>query len=234
MLSGNQPLWCYGLLRLMIWLAAVFGVFFGPFKMRLRGRCAYIPVTAPGRWGCAVGRTVIGEELAVDDADMRNETLKRARRACHMASMGMSWLSVLCGLGLAFVLLIAAQDLCDGSGAGAYWVVQTLSFAIIVCIPAILVRFFRDFARDPLPFGRQQSRRLLVAGILVLIQIVLGLVSPPAPAATISLAGLPLIYSARDGHFIDAGHVVEAVFFLCLSAVFRYGEALQEDSDNIL
>ncbi len=151
-----------------------------------------------------------------------------------MASMGMSWLSVLCGLGLAFVLLIAAQDLRDGSGAGAYWIIQTLSFAIIVCIPAILVRFFRDFARDPLPFGRQQSRRLLVAGILVLIQIVLGLVSPPAPAATISLAGLPLIYSARDGHFIDAGHVVEAVFFLCLSAVFRYGEALQEDSDNIL
>ena len=119
----------------------------------------------------------------------------------------MSWLSVLCGLGLAFMLLIAAQDLRDGSGAGAYWIVQTLSFAIIVCIPAILVRFFRDFARDPLPFGRQQSRRLLVAGILVFIQIVLGLVSPPAPAATISLAGLPLIYSARDGHFIDAGHI---------------------------
>lgn len=82
----------------------------------------------------------------MDDADMWNETLKRARRACHMASMGMRWLSVLCGLGLAFVLLIAAQDLCDGSGAGAYWVVQTLSFALIVCIPAILVRFFRDFA----------------------------------------------------------------------------------------
>ena len=43
-----------------------------------------------------------------------------------MASMGMSWLSVLCGLGLAFMLLIAAQDLRDGSGAGAYWVVQSL------------------------------------------------------------------------------------------------------------
>ena len=121
---------------------------------------------------------VIGKGLIMDDADMRSETLRRARRACHIASVGMRWLSVLCGLGLAFMLLIATQDLRNGSGAFAYWIVQTLSFTVIVCIPAILVRFFRDFARDPLPFGRQQSRRLLVAGILVLIQIVLGLVSP--------------------------------------------------------
>ena len=29
MLSGNQFLWCYGLLRLMIWLAVVFVAFSG-------------------------------------------------------------------------------------------------------------------------------------------------------------------------------------------------------------
>ena len=91
----------------------------GPFKMRLRGRCAYIPVTAPGRWGCAVGRTVIGEELAVDDADMRNETLKRARRACRMASMAIRWISVDWGIGLDFMLIIAAKDLREENAEGA-------------------------------------------------------------------------------------------------------------------
>lgn len=170
----------------------------------------------------------------MDTVDARGETLRRARRACHIASICMRLLSVFCGAGLVFVLLIAIQDLRGGSGALAYWIVQTSSFALIVCIPVILVRFFRDFAETSSPFGRRQSRRLLVAGILVLVQIMLGLVSPSAPTSTMSLAGLPFVYIAPSGHFIDAGYLVESVFFLCLSAVFHYGEALQEDSDNIL
>lgn len=170
----------------------------------------------------------------METVDTRGETLRGARKACHIASIIMCCLSVLCGAGLVFVLLIVLQDLHSGSGSLAYWIVQVPSFALTVCIPGILVRFFRDFVEASSPFGRQQSRRLLVAGILVLVQILLGLVSPPAPTSTMSLAGLPFVYIAPSGHFIDAGYLVESVFFLCLSAVFHYGEALQEDSDNIL
>lgn len=144
-------------------------------------------------------------------------------------------LSVLCWLGLLFVVLVAVQDMGLESDRLAYWTVKVASYATAAGVPIILVGFFRSFWKDLSPFGRMQSRRLFAIGLLGVARIALDLIVVSGPTSPVALSGLPLLFIPGDSvGEIDIRNVVGVAFFFCLSAVFRYGNALKEDSDNIL
>ncbi|MGN0054875.1 MAG: hypothetical protein ACI360_00285 [Atopobiaceae bacterium] len=172
-----------------------------------------------------------------DAASGKEALYEVARKACRVSEICMLVLTTLCALACAFVVVVAWSDLADGAMHFAYWAVSIATFALNIGVTMLLATFFGNFAKSSSPFGRAQSRRLLMAAVFEAVVIVLGLLHPQGPDASITLGGLPFAlnyYPSEASSSVDIGHVVEVVFLFCLSAVFRYGNALKEDSDSIL
>lgn len=160
-----------------------------------------------------------------------------ARKACRVSEICMLVLTILCALACVFVLIVAWFDLAGDAAHFAYWAVSIATFVLNFGVTILMATFFGNFAKSSSPFGRAQSRRLLMAAVFEAVVIVLGLLHPQGPDASITLGGLPFAlnyYPSEASSSVDIGHVVEVVFLFCLSAVFRYGNALKEDSDSIL
>ncbi len=93
----------------------------------------------------------------------------------------------------------------------------------------LLGEFFRGFAKGRSPFGPQQSRRLLVAGLLFALQEVLDLVII-TPSFSVQVVD-SVTLTTQPGPSLNT--VVMIVFLICLALVVRYGNALKQDSDSM-
>lgn len=104
-------------------------------------------------------------------------------------------------------------------------------FAIFV----LLAAFFFHFGRAKAPFGIGQTVRLMLAGLLSIFYGVFGefgarwVNSLPQPMYAIETISTDFDYPGSWLLFVSFG-----LFLVCLAMVFRYGDALLEDSDNIL
>lgn len=104
-------------------------------------------------------------------------------------------------------------------------------FAIFILLGA----FFFHFGRAKAPFGIGQTVRLMLAGLLSIFYGVFGefgarwVNSLPQPMYAIETISTDFDYPGSWLLFVAFG-----LFLVCLAMVFRYGDALLEDSDNIL
>ncbi len=104
-------------------------------------------------------------------------------------------------------------------------------FAIFI----LLAAFFFHFGRAKAPFGIGQTIRLLLAGLLSMFYGIFGefgarwVNSLPKPMYAIETISTDFTYPGSWLLFVAFG-----LFLVCLAMVVRYGDALLEDSDNIL
>ena len=157
----------------------------------------------------------------------------RARCVVHVSTIVMYAVALL-------ELVILVLFLCAFLEAGvseqmslACWLGHFAYSIVSIMMAFCLVGFLRHFYRDPLPFGARQSQRLIVAGFLLIVTIVLGGLLPNIGEIPVSNNVSPIFVSTERGG-IELNAVIHAVFLFCLAYLVRYGNALKEDSDSIL
>lgn len=105
----------------------------------------------------------------------------------------------------------------------------TLVFDSIVLV--LFVRFSLAITRKGEFFSPKQTRRLLAMGVLYVLIVIAGLLTPSftMPAELAQLTG-----SLKQEPFLNLRVLLFSLIFFALSAIFEYGRMLQEDSNNIL
>lgn len=100
----------------------------------------------------------------------------------------------------------------------------------------IASRVFFDTSKGEPPFTMRQVRRIQLAAILLLLKALLVTVLSESFISLITLNSFQFGYgtpiAATGAIPLDAGGIVWAIVFLCLSFVFEYGAKLQEQSDD--
>lgn len=111
-----------------------------------------------------------------------------------------------------FLFLLAVDMLCDAS-----------TFLLFTILTA-------KVRRDGRPFGKWQTRILIVAGLLMSLKAAISITWPTfqLPYSEI-LGAAELVFPEFDFQSLSYGLV-----FFALAGVFEYGRVLQEDSDEIL
>lgn len=96
---------------------------------------------------------------------------------------------------------------------------------------SLLGSFLQHFGHCPSPFGKKQSLRILLSGVLLGLRTITdSLCDIPSRHFVIS-SDATLFISSQLGP--DLKVIVMIVFLICLAMVVRYGDALKEDSDSI-
>lgn len=165
--------------------------------------------------------------------DKLNATYKRASRACHVGAVCMYTLALLMLLlTLTFVYAFTQLSVFDGILDISGRALLLVPLALVFVATVLLGEFFRCFRHTRSPFGTQQSRKILIAGLL----FVAAAVFDSIPLASFDVALFPdsSFGVASPSYGLDMKVVVLAVFLICLSFVVRYSNALKEDSDSIV
>ena len=124
------------------------------------------------------------------------------------------------------------SDGCTDENSLPYRIFVIASLLFTTFSTTLLGSFFRHFCKDPSPFGRHQSLRLLMAGLLFALRTALdAFTASPAYKTSVSDSSTHVFVVAGPGP--DLKVVVMVVFLICLAMVIRYGNALKEDSDSI-
>ena len=127
---------------------------------------------------------------------------------------------------------VSSWDIKNARAAMAYKTAMATARAVVFLL---LAAFFFHFGRGVAPFGIGQSVRLAFVGLITGAYGVVGEFVPnwinhlPKVMFTIESISTDFEYPGSWLLFVAFG-----IFLICLSAVFRYGDALLEDSDNIL
>ena len=113
----------------------------------------------------------------------------------------------------------------------AWWQSRITSLVLNALSPVVLAWFFTHFARSTNPWGKGQSIRLLVAGLMLTLELILDCIRPEGDMAIV-ISRPHLFLEPPFLRFLPM--VAPIVFIFCLAMVVRYANALQEDSDSIL
>lgn len=160
------------------------------------------------------------------------QTYLKAKKASVAGSLCMYFLAVISALGcIAFIVSATNQELL-GSAPYDYKLVVALCTLSTTIAITLLGEFLRHFVSDPSPFGKRQSLRLLISGLLFAIRLILDGCFPGKLYSLSFFANSDAIaITTQPGP--DLKVVVMVVFLICLAMVIRYGNALKEDSDSI-
>lgn len=157
---------------------------------------------------------------------------QRARRASLAGASCMYLLTalVLINLGVIVFALLGTSSLDELPPLQQ--AVAPVGIALVAAAVSLLGEFLRHFGRDSSPFGRRQSRRLLAAGLLLVVKALLDTAfEPPLVRDAVAMGPARIFVTTQPG--LDLKTVVMVVFLICLAMVVRYGDALKEDSDSI-
>lgn len=108
----------------------------------------------------------------------------------------------------------------------ALWPIAFASHISITGSVFLLAEFLRHFRDTSSPFNKQQSARLTIAALLLVIRLLIDCIVPTFDSLSVA-TGITLV--PQSG--LDLKVVVMVVFLVCLAMVVRYGDALKEDSD---
>lgn len=115
---------------------------------------------------------------------------------------------------------------------GLYQLLVTVGLTCTFLSTVLLGNFLRHFGHDSSPFGKCQSIRLVIAGILYAFRAIIdSLVVDPVYEVPLLPGNSQILVSSEPNP--DLKVVVMVVFLICLAMVIRYGNALKEDSDSI-
>lgn len=164
---------------------------------------------------------------------MPERIAKEFRLAKSAARIGATALFVILGLEVivlgAFSLVVPATVGVD-EGQMAGWAISVIGSLSTCAVTLLLALFLSKFSGGNSPFGRVQFRRLILAGVILVIRATLDsfteLFAPTTYEFTSSSA-ITFMPTAA----LDLKVVVMVVFLVCLAMVVRYGDALKEDSD---
>ena len=164
------------------------------------------------------------------------ESLIREYRRAKLASLAgaicmylFSCISLL--ITAAFVIAIFTNVQLD-AGNLTYCICVVAGLFSATLSTVLLGSFFRHFSKDPSPFGKHQSCRLLAASLLLMLRTLLDTFAK-SPEYMIPLRAVDPDIFVASGPGPDLKVVVMVVFLICLAMVIRYGNALKEDSDSI-
>lgn len=108
---------------------------------------------------------------------------------------------------------------------------DVLVLALLVACLILYLHFCLDVVNNQSIFTRKQCRRLLVAGLLLLISSVVSIAFDSLCAAQLPND----VGTSAIGIFgFNTWTLVLALFALSLSAIFEYGRLLQSDVDTII
>lgn len=166
--------------------------------------------------------------------DQRHSMLEHAKSACLIASRVMLGLFV-ASLAIGLVgFAIAVWNISQDASTVAYWTLWLVGFAMAACVLWLLHGFFHEIYVHLSPFGADQSHKLLLVGVLLVIRVIIDAIVPLGAPDSLALPGLSEVAVAQTSSGFDLNTVAFAAFFFCLAAVFKYGDALQKDSDSIV
>ena len=159
---------------------------------------------------------------------------RTASLVCNVSAIAMLVVTLYMGW-MAFEVIAYTATGWEMDHARAAMAFKSAMAAARVLVFLLLSLFFWKFGRDETPFGAKQSALLFVDGLLIALYGVVGqfgaywVNSLPEPMYLIEPISTDFDYPGAWLLFVAFG-----LFLVCLSAVFRYGRALFEDSADIL
>ena len=113
------------------------------------------------------------------------------------------------------------------------------TFAVVVSVELIILGISTDMARGVSPFTRKNSRRIFVLGVLFLVNAAVAMITSPG-FISMTFGALRLIDSSASLFGgaavlpIDMGALFGALVSFSLSAIWRYGALLQEQTEDLV
>ena len=158
--------------------------------------------------------------------ELKNE-YRHAKTASLVGSICMYLMALFC---LAILAIFCIMGPSEPIGT---FLSEAASLVTILVSVVYLAQFLRHFAAGSTPFGRAQSRRLIVASVFLALRAAMDSHLP-----VFSYINQPSHQNVLQGtgglQGIDLKVVVMVVFLACLAMVVRYGNVLKEDSDSFL
>ena len=138
------------------------------------------------------------------------------------------------------ILNISSTSILLAKGSSYAWsgafaiseILDTIDSIAYVVACFCLLRFYLEYLKTNIPFSTRQSQRMLISALCYISIFITHLLQPVLPAQDVSR--VLQISIVDSGPSLQLLPLLMAGFFFVLSAVFRHGNAVQEDSDSIL
>ena len=122
--------------------------------------------------------------------------------------------------------MILSADIIEGAAA-RYLVVTGLGGLLDIAMLGVFIAFALSIVQTGVFFSATQTRRLLTVGVLLLLQVALGLLLPTYALADGAVA-------SEVSPVLDLRLLSFSLIFFALTGIFEYGRLLKEDSDNVI
>lgn len=177
----------------------------------------------------------------VRDADALNESLAKMSRVSKRAriAINIGLVLYLCVVAAAFAVSILSAIKSSSASASmiAGGISRLLAVIAVAILFVVLSQSFRDVAESRSPFTIKQARRILLMGVILLLNVVFEAISSVFVPISAELgdvsAGFVSTPMTLNLH-IDVMSLLVAITCFCLSYLFRYGALLQWFTDETL
>lgn len=155
---------------------------------------------------------------------------RRAKIVARIGSIAMFVILVLEVIICSAFIIVAPATVGVEESQIAGWAVSVIG-SLSTCVATFLLALFlSEFSHENSPFGSAQFRKLMLAGVILVIRAILDSFTALFTPTTYEFANSPAI-TFMPTATLDLKVVVMVVFLVCLAMVVRYGDALKEDSD---